>query len=104
MQKLDKDALVCDFASEYHIYDYRGLPARYAAVLACGLRANSRIRMKQEGIDDTIPDLLMQAQILDVLRMTVWAMGGKSKDQPQLVSDLMMGQTPADKKKAMARS
>ncbi len=43
---LDEDALVCDFAETYHIYDYRSLPVRLAATLAAGLRADSRIRMK----------------------------------------------------------
>ena len=39
----DEDALICDFAETYHIYDYRSLPASLAATLAAGLRDTSRI-------------------------------------------------------------
>lgn len=42
----DEDALICDFAETYHIYDYRSLPASLAATLAAGLRDTSRIAMK----------------------------------------------------------
>lgn len=44
MIDLDEEALICDFAETYHIYDYRSLPARLAATLAVGLRENSRIK------------------------------------------------------------
>lgn len=42
----DEDALICDFAETYHIYDYRSLPLRLVATLAAGLRDTSRISMK----------------------------------------------------------
>ena len=37
----DEDALICDFAETYHIYDYRSLDVEYAATLAYGLRDDS---------------------------------------------------------------
>lgn len=43
MISIDRDALLCDLAETYHIYSMRGLPARTLAVLAFGLRADSRI-------------------------------------------------------------
>jgi len=46
MIKLDENALICDFAETYHIYDYRQLPPTRVAVFACGLRDDSRIKMK----------------------------------------------------------
>lgn len=44
MMATDEDALICDFAETYHIYDYRQLKPSYAATLAAGLREDSRIR------------------------------------------------------------
>ena len=41
----DENALICDFAETYHIYDYRSLPLRLVATLAAGLRDTSRIAM-----------------------------------------------------------
>ena len=43
MMREDKDALICDFAETYHIYDLRSLPLSLVATLAAGLGDNSRI-------------------------------------------------------------
>ena len=43
MIRKDEDALICDFAETYHIYDYRSLPLRLVATLAAGLRDTSRV-------------------------------------------------------------
>ncbi len=43
MVMTDEDALICDLAETYGIYNYEELPPIRAAVLACGLRANARI-------------------------------------------------------------
>lgn len=43
MIRQDEDALICDFAETYHIYDYRSLPLRLVATLAAGLGDTSRI-------------------------------------------------------------
>lgn len=45
MIQQDKNALICDFAETYHIYDYRSLPLSLASTLAAGLRDNSRVAM-----------------------------------------------------------
>ena len=46
MIERDEDALICDFAETYQIYDYRSLPVRLVATLAAGLRDTSRVTMK----------------------------------------------------------
>ena len=46
MISLDEEALICDFAETYHILDYKALPPHLAAVLAAGLREDSRIKLK----------------------------------------------------------
>ena len=38
MIKQDEDALICDLAETYRIYDYRQLPLLQVAVFAYGLR------------------------------------------------------------------
>lgn len=45
MVNIDEDALECDLAETYHIYNYRSLPLSKVATFACGLRDSSRIRL-----------------------------------------------------------
>lgn len=83
MISLDEDALICDFAETYRIYDYRQLPARRAAVYACGLRPNARIMMKLCNIKVPLETLLL-ALIADAGKLNVWmktkdAMKGQNK-------------------------
>lgn len=71
MVATDENALICDFAETYHIYDWRQLPARYAATLAAGLRPDARIVLKLNG--STWPmDTLLLASIADSSRVLVW--------------------------------
>jgi hypothetical protein len=46
MIELDEDALICDLAETYHIYDYRSLPVQLVATLSAGLRDDSRIKLR----------------------------------------------------------
>jgi len=69
MQFKYKTDLICDFAEFYRIYDYRGLPARYAATLAVGLGVNSRIKKKYFGIKADIPESYIMALIFDLLNL-----------------------------------
>lgn len=64
MIALDEDALICDLAETYHIYDMRSFPCEYVATLAKGLRDNSRIKMKAVGLEVDINRLLL-AHIAD---------------------------------------
>lgn len=63
---LDEDALICDFAETYHILNYRELPPTTAGVLACGLRDNSRIKLKMADVKVSLEDILL-ATIADKL-------------------------------------
>jgi len=68
----DEDALICDFAETYHIHHWRGLPVQHAAVLACGLPEDARIRRAMSG--RTVPtQTLLMAAIVDRLSLLVWA-------------------------------
>ena len=61
---LDEDLLMCDFAETYHIYDIYSLDVNYAATLAMGLRDDSRIRLKANGLEVDSKTLLL-ARICD---------------------------------------
>lgn len=84
MLATDEDALVCDFAEYYHIYDMQGLSPQYAAVLACGLREDSRIMLAMTG---QRVDLRMQiwASIADSVKWLCWSKtkdGQKGRNRP----------------------
>ena len=66
-----ENELICDFAETYRIYDYRSLPLRTAAILACGLREGSRIRRKMSGERCSYTEL-MTAMIYDRLNWLCW--------------------------------
>jgi len=76
MVAADEDALICDFAETYHIYQWRKLSVKYAAVLAFGLREDSRIRQSLSKSRVTL-DLMLKASMVDALNILVWS---KSKD------------------------
>lgn len=76
MIALDEDALICDFAETYHIFDYRSLSVDLAATLAVGLRDNSRIKLKIAGLEAELNTLLL-ARIADMTTYNVYA---KTKD------------------------
>lgn len=86
----DEDALICDFAQVYHILDYRELPARRAALLACGLGPDSRIMKKISGRTCS-DEILMMALIYDKLAVISWQIGGgKKKDRPASVRERLL--------------
>lgn len=94
MINLDEDALICDFAETYRIYDYTTLSPKYAGVLACGLRENSRIKMKMsEQIVDMTTILL--ATIADRAQVLIWQNtedGQKGRNVPESIVQKLIGQ------------
>lgn len=59
MIELDEDALICDLAETYQIYDYRSLPVKLVATLSAGLRDSSRIKMKAAGSTAPLETILL---------------------------------------------
>ncbi len=96
MASTDEDALICDFAETYHIYDYRSLPLGYAATLAIGLRENSRIKIKMTG-QRVSTETILQAASVDALNLLVWFKtkeAQKGRNRPKsLVQKLMQDPT-----------
>lgn len=67
----DEDALICDLAETYHVFDYKSLPVLTVATLSVGLRANSRIKMKLANVKYPL-DTILLAMAVDKLSNLVW--------------------------------
>ena len=67
----DEDALTCDLAEVYHIYNMRELPPLKVAVFSCGLRDDSRIKMKLAGLELDL-NTLLRAVCADSLQFMAW--------------------------------
>lgn len=76
MLRTDRDALICDLAETYGIFDLHAVPLPLLATLACGLREDSRIMMRLSG-RTVSSGMLLQAAMLDRLSVLVWS---KTKD------------------------
>lgn len=77
MIKANENALICDFAETYHIFNYKDLPPNKVAILAIGLRDNSRIKMAlSESHLEPIEVLL--TGIFDSLNNLVWLNSSES--------------------------
>nr|DAK70357.1 MAG TPA: protein of unknown function (DUF5361) [Bacteriophage sp.] len=92
MISIDENALICDFAETYKIYDYRELKPEYASILAIGLRDNSRIKMKISGMKYPL-DTLLIASANDRLSYLLWSKtkdGQKGRKKPKSVFDYLV--------------
>lgn len=93
MLNTDEDAVICDLAETYHIYDYRSLPLNMVATFCYGLGQNSRIKRKLSNMEYTTEELLLM-NIADYLSILVWqntADGQKGTNRPKLLTDLLNG-------------
>lgn len=93
MISADRDALVCDLAETYGIYDFRALPVPVLATLAAGLRDDSRIKMRLTGVRANNTDLLLAA-IADRLAILIWQNtkdGHEGANPPKLIYDTLAG-------------
>lgn len=93
MISVDEEALICDFAETYHIYDWRSLDVKYASILASRLRNNSRIKMKMSGIEYPLETLLL-ASAVDRLSYLLWAKtkdGQKGRNKPKSIYEELCG-------------
>ena len=100
---LDEDALICDLAETYQIYDYRSLPVKLVATLAAGLRDNSRIKLLASG-SPVSQDTILLACIAD--RIDAFRYGfakEKPGEEPPSLVRLLLGEgKPSNKKGVMS--
>lgn len=98
MIKVDEDALICDLAETYQIYDYRQLPPKMVAVFSYGLKEDSRIKMKLNG--QKVPsETLLLASMVDKLNTLVWFKtkdGQKGKNMPPSIVSILTGNEKSD--------
>lgn len=91
MIALDEDALICDLAETYQIYDYKQLPLNQVAVFAYGLRDDSRI--KQMMSDQIVPlETTLLASIVDRLSISLWLQtkdGQKGVNRPMSIAEML---------------
>lgn len=89
MYNLDKDALLCDLAETYNIYDFKDFPLSKIAIFAKGLREDSRIRMKMSQSKFNVKESLL-AGILDRLTLILYSKtkdAEKGRNYPKLLLD-----------------
>lgn len=93
MAAADEDALYCDIAETYHVFDWGALPVDVLARLASGLRENSRIRMKMNGLN-VQTDTMLLASIADSTSLLTWfnsEAGRKGEGRPPSMVDAILG-------------
>lgn len=87
----DEEALICDLAETYQIYDMRELSPLKVAVFSCGLREDSRIKKKLAGVELDINTLLL-AVCADSLQFLAWCKtdnARKNTNRPQSLLELL---------------
>ena len=89
MIAIDEDALVCDFAETYNVFNYRELPVCLAGTLAAGLRDDSRIKMKIAGMSVPLNTLLM-ASAVDNITALLWARAGGKGKRPNSIAQQLV--------------
>lgn len=82
MISLGKDELICDFAETYKILEIENLSPEKAAILAAGLRDDSRIKMRLSGQKISFSNLLL-AKIADASTLNLYT---KTKDAQKNVN------------------
>ena len=93
MLNTDEEALVCDFAEMYRIYNYKEIPCKMAAIYAKGLRENARIKMKLAGVKVTLEDMLL-ASIADHTKLLTWIQtedARKGRNRPKMILPRLAG-------------
>ena len=91
MISTDEDALICDLAETYQIYDYRQLPLTKVAVFSCGLREDSRIKMKMSNQSAPLNTVLL-AGMSDQLSIMNWKNskdGQKGTSRPTSILEIL---------------
>ena len=99
MLDTDRTALYCDLAETYHVFGFESLPITDLAMLASGLRENSRIKQKMNGI--TYPSVeLILANMADTVTLFRYGFmkGGNSRDNmPYLFMEHLREKEKKDK-------
>lgn len=99
MLAADREALICDLAEVYGIFDHKALPVSLLATLSVGLREDSRIKRKISGMKLNRTEMLLAAGV-DRLNLLLWLNtddGRKGENPPVSILEELMGETADDK-------
>lgn len=104
MLNADEDAVFCDLAETYHLFDWSAVSIPTLARLASGLRDDSRIMLKLSGQRVPIERLLL-AMVADNTAYTAWANTKAARDNPESVPErivpIMLGKHTVSNRKAV---
>ena len=95
MISMDRAALTCDLAETYGLLNWEAVPVATLAMLAVGLRENSRIKMRLSG-RPTSTETLLLAAALDRLSTLVWFQtkdGQAGTNRPKSLVAVLLGDT-----------
>lgn len=96
MLATDEDALICDLAETYRIYDYKSLSVQRVAIFCIGLREDSRIKRRLSGNKFSMNTLLL-ASAVDYLALLFWAQtkdGHKGINRPEPIINKLLDNEP----------
>lgn len=99
----NEDALQCDLAETYHIFNYRELPVYKVALFSAGLKEGSRIKLKMSKQKYPLETMLL-AMAVDRLTYLLWSKtkdGAKGRNRPDSIAEKMAGKNK-DENKVMA--
>lgn len=104
MLNADEDAVFCDLAETYHLFDWSAVSVPTLARLASGLRDDSRIMLKLGGQRVPIERLLL-AMVADNTAYSAWANTKAAHDNPESVPErivpIMLGKQTVSNRKAV---
>ena len=102
MINFNEDALICDLAETYNIYDYRSLPVNLVATLSAGLRDSSRIKRLAAGIPAEQETLLLAviADRIEAFRYGFSDDASKGVNKPVSIVSALFGEEPKKKSKS----
>lgn len=100
MIAVDENALKCDLAETYGIYDYESLPVKTVATLSAGLRDNTRIQEKMRGAKMPGDASFLLAMIMDrVTDILVFLGAYEEGKRPASALDMLLGELPKKEEK-----
>ena len=94
MISANRNALLCDLAETYGIFDFEALPVSTLATLSVGLRDDSRIKMYMTGAKVSRSEILLAAAV-DRLSMLWWAKtedGQNNVNRPKSMLSIILGE------------
>jgi len=94
----DENALICDLAETYHIFNYRELPPCLVATLSVGLSDDSRIKKKLRNVQ-SLPEYIVNAFMVDALNILIWQNskdGSEGKNKPESILKKVLGEEESD--------